>query len=114
MNADDDEPFILIGVIQFRDVRQRVDAIDAAICPEVDEDDFAAQIRNAQWVGIEPIADTDKVRRDPLSLGQGRLSLGFFVVGITRLRQSQQTSGRQTFERIFMDFSSYRPSWPFG
>src|ERR1700757_4793350 len=75
MNADDDKPLILVGVIQFRDVWQRASAVDAAVCPEIDEDDLPAQICNAQWSGVEPIADTDKVRCDPLSLGQGKLSV---------------------------------------
>ena len=77
---------ILVGVIQFRDVWQRAGAVDAPVCPEIDEDDFPAQIRNAQWAGVEPVADADKVRCDPLSLGQGKLSVVPFLVGITRLR----------------------------
>jgi hypothetical protein len=90
MYAHDDEASILVGVIQSRDVRQRPSAVDAAVCPEIDKDDLAAQICKVERAGIEPIADTDKVRRGPLSLGQGRLGLGrFFFVRITRQRQSQ-------------------------
>jgi hypothetical protein len=90
MHADHDEPSILVGVIQSRDVRQRPSAVDAAVCPEIDEDDLAAQVRNAQWTGVEPVADADKVWRGPLSVDQGRLSLGrFFVLRMTRQRQSK-------------------------
>ena len=48
MNADDDKSSFLVGVIQFRDVWQRAGAVDAPVCPEIDEDDFPAQISNAQ------------------------------------------------------------------
>jgi hypothetical protein len=80
MNAYDDKPSFFVGVIQFRDVWQRAGAVDAPVCPEIDEDDFPAQISNAQWAGVEPVADTDKVWGDPWSLGLGsvgdRLSAG--------------------------------------
>src|SRR6185436_1626901 len=103
MNAYDDKPSFFVGVIQFRDVWQRAGAVDAPVCPEIDEDDFPAQISNAQWAGVEPVADTDKVWGDALSLGKGKLSVVPFLAGITPLRQSQQTSDRQ---RSRTDFRS--------
>lgn len=62
MYAHDDEASIQVGVIQSRDVRQRPSAVDAAVCPEIDKDDLAEQICKDERAGIEPIADTDKVR----------------------------------------------------
>src|SRR4029078_570617 len=58
MNAYDDKTSFFVGVIQFIYVWQRAGAVDAPVCPEIDEDDFPAQISNAQWAGVEPVADT--------------------------------------------------------
>src|SRR6516164_2438241 len=40
MDPDHDESSILVGVVPYRDVRQRTSAVDAAVCPKIDEDDL--------------------------------------------------------------------------
>lgn len=54
VDAQHDKTLILVLFIPACDIRQRTDAIDARIRPEIDEYDFAFQLLHGQRVGIDP------------------------------------------------------------
>src|SRR5262249_4953974 len=44
-------------------ISEDVHAVDAAVGPEVEEDDLAAQLANAEWaLGVEPLEALGKLR----------------------------------------------------
>ena len=62
-NADDYQ-FLWIFVFQFFQVRNDVHAVDAAICPEIQQHDFAAKPRQRnRLIGIEPPCAAGKFGR---------------------------------------------------
>ena len=56
MNADHHQPVVLVLVSPGADIRQRASPVDAGIGPEVDQDDFSAQLGSRQWLRVEPTA----------------------------------------------------------
>src|SRR6266851_5054750 len=61
LDADDDEAAIPVFRIELGDVRQRIDAVDAAIGPEIHQHHLATQVRHVERRGIEPVADAGEV-----------------------------------------------------
>ena len=74
---------------------QRVDAVDAAERPEVDQHDLAAQVGDAQRTGIEPLIDTDEVWRRATGFDELHRCDGLVLVGTMGLqREPKQTNRR--------------------
>ena len=69
MDADDDQAAVFVFGIKRGDVRQRIDAVDAAIGPEIHQHHLAAEIGDVERRGIEPVADAGEVRRCTLYRG---------------------------------------------
>ena len=55
VDADDDQPVVAVGLRPRADVRLLAQPVDAGQRPEVDEDDVAAQLGGAEWLGVEPL-----------------------------------------------------------
>ena len=54
VDADHDQPVVAVGLRPGADVRLGAQPVDARQRPEVDEDDVAAQLGGAEWLGVEP------------------------------------------------------------
>src|SRR5439155_5747089 len=65
VHADDLEAVLVVGGIPRLQVRQRPQAVDARIGPEVDEHDLAVERRDRQWLGVDPVAVGLEVRGPP-------------------------------------------------
>ncbi len=66
MDADDRQPVLAVLGVPCLQVGQGTDAVDAAVGPEVDEHDPAAQARQGQRLvpgGVEPLLVADEFRR---------------------------------------------------
>ena len=64
VDADDGEPSLAIGGVPCLQMRERAQAVDARIRPEVDENDSPAQLSERQWRtvrGVEPLRDAAEV-----------------------------------------------------
>ena len=61
VDADYDEAAISVLGIEFGDARQCVDAVDAAVGPEIHQHHLAAQVGDMERPGVEPVADADEV-----------------------------------------------------
>ena len=55
VDADHDQPVVPVGLRPRTDVRLRAQPVDAGQRPEVHEDDVAAQLGGAEWLGVEPL-----------------------------------------------------------
>ena len=55
VHADHHQSLILVFLGPRADIGKRASPIDAGIGPEVDEDDFSAQVGRRQWLRIEPL-----------------------------------------------------------
>ena len=96
MDADDDQASTAVGVVELCDLRQRPNAIDAAVRPEIDQDDFAAQVRDVYRTGVEPVFDADKVWCRPAGVGQYHRRADLAFIGAVAAQwQAQQTRGGQ-------------------
>jgi hypothetical protein len=56
VNPDDDQPVASVDLPPGPDVRLLAQPVDARECPEVDQDDAAAQLGGAEWLGVEPLS----------------------------------------------------------
>src|SRR6266542_2570786 len=54
VDADHDQPLILVLLGPRADVAERAEPVDARVRPEVDENDFSAQARRREWLRVEP------------------------------------------------------------
>jgi len=63
VDADYDQSLLLVPLVLFLDVGKMVEAIDAGICPEVDQHDTPAQRIHLQRLGIQPGADALELGR---------------------------------------------------
>src|SRR5439155_9629249 len=63
VDADDHEPVLRIGAVPRLEVRERAQAVDARVRPEVDQDDLAAQLRDRERTAVQPVIDAGEVRR---------------------------------------------------
>src|SRR5439155_17573368 len=61
VDADDDETVPRVFRVQVLDVRERPDAVDARVRPEVDEDDLAAQRVDRQRPRVVPPRDAGEI-----------------------------------------------------
>ena len=65
VNADDHEAGVFVLLVPFLDERQRADAVDAGVGPEVDEDDLVpAQFFQHERFGVYEGTDAGKVGRE--------------------------------------------------
>ena len=66
MDADDDEPVLAVARVPRLEVRERAQAVDAGVRPEVDQDDLAAERRERERSvagGVQPVGDVGEVGR---------------------------------------------------
>ena len=66
VHADDLEPVCVVGRVPGAQVRQRAQAVDARVRPEVDQHDLAAQRRERRAAvarRVQPVRDAGEVRR---------------------------------------------------
>src|SRR6185295_11416124 len=68
MDADDDQPLVLVLLRPGAEVGLRAQPVDAGVCPEMDKDDLSAQGRCRQARRIEPRVCTVK-RCEPGLIG---------------------------------------------
>src|SRR4051794_14921638 len=54
VDSDDDQSVASVGLRPGTDVRLLAQPVDACQRPEVDEDDVAAQVGGAEWLGVQP------------------------------------------------------------
>src|SRR5262249_9551225 len=54
VHADDSQALVAITRVPLFYIRQRADAVDAGVVPEVDQDGASAQLAHAQRRGVEP------------------------------------------------------------
>jgi hypothetical protein len=87
MDAYHNETLVLISVVKPGDVGQSVDTVVATVCPEIDQDDFAAQVRDIERAGVQPSFDADKVRRSSMSARQCRACASLGVVSAMAERE---------------------------
>ena len=79
VDADDDQPAVSVLVVPLLEVRERPDAVDARVGPEVDEHHLAALAGYGERLGVDPGADASKLRSGVELLlpgGDGRCRLG--------------------------------------
>ena len=72
VHADDRQPVRPVRAVPGLQVRQRAQAVDAGVGPEVDEHDPAAQGAERQRAGVEPALVADEVGRRAVVLQGGR------------------------------------------
>src|SRR6185295_15261234 len=70
MDADDDQPLVLVLVRPGAKVGLRAQPVDAGVCPEMDEDDLSAQGRRGEWRRVEPCVSAFK-GSEPGLVGNG-------------------------------------------
>src|SRR6266498_5623218 len=63
VDADDDQSAPVVRAVPGLYVRQRAQAVDAGIRPEVDQDDLAAQLPERQRLAVDPLRDAGELRR---------------------------------------------------
>src|SRR4029077_12370723 len=80
VHADDDESAILVTLVPGLQVRQRTQAVDAGVGPEVDQYDLAAQTLPREWRGIEPGDCATQGRQLPLNRRPGNRRPGHAAV----------------------------------
>src|SRR6185369_1073020 len=86
MHADHDEALVLVWLVPFGDVRQRAQAVDARISPELNQRDLAAEAFRRQWRRIQPGGNPGELR-----YGAGILPRLFFAeqCGWAKLRDGK-------------------------
>ena len=55
VHAEDDEPVLVVRPVPGLHVRERPQAVDARVRPEVDEDDLSAQLPERQRLAVDPV-----------------------------------------------------------
>src|SRR5205823_10781243 len=65
VDADDLEAVLVVRGVPRIQVRQRAEAVDARVGPEVDEDNLAAELLRRQRLRVDPGGDPGEVRRLP-------------------------------------------------
>ena len=81
VHADDVQPEVLVSVVPTVDVRHRTLAVDAGVGPEVDQNDFAAQLIQGDCfivLGVEPLLNALNVGCSTAALELGS-SVGALV-----------------------------------
>ena len=73
VDADDRQPGVAVPRVPGADMRQRAQAVDARVRPEVDQDDAAAQLLQRQRLRVEPARDPMEVRRRAVVLERPRV-----------------------------------------
>ena len=68
VHAEDDEPLRSIALVPRLQVRERAEAVDAGVRPEVDQHDLAAQRMEAERPRIDPRGDVVDVGRGAVIL----------------------------------------------
>src|SRR5258708_38976388 len=125
MDADDYKPAVPVFRIEPGDVRQRVDAVDAAVGPEIHQHHLAAQIRDVERRGIEPVADAGEIGRCALRRGDRERN----GLAARRLAADARQGGADQAEgnygsgcgerayrhgRLLWSRIDYKPTWPFA
>ena len=75
VDAEHDEPAPSIGPVPGLHVRQRAQAVDARVGPEVDQDDLAAELPKSERVAVDPRRETGELRGLPEVPQRGARSL---------------------------------------
>ena len=75
VHAHDDEARVPVGLGPTLHVGQRADAVDAGIRPEVDQDDLAAERREGERLGVEPLPDPAEIGSLPVVLQLAALEM---------------------------------------
>ena len=63
VDADDGQPAVAVALVPGPQVRQRADAVDARVGPEVDQHDLPAQLAQRERRRVEPARDARELRR---------------------------------------------------
>ena len=60
----DDHEHVVKPLLELPDPREQVEAVDSAVRPEVEDDDLAAQVGDAEWaLDVEPVESLQELRR---------------------------------------------------
>ena len=65
VDADYDQAVVFVGLIPGANVRDRADAVDAAVGPEVDQDDLALELLAGQRRAVDPRPELVERRQLP-------------------------------------------------
>src|SRR6185295_2718812 len=107
MDADHDQPLIVVLLGPRADVAERAQPVDAGVRPEVDEDDLAAQVRGAEGRRVEPPGCPVEFCELPLDRQRTRF------VGVSLAEQahlSDPNAARTSLEKS--SGSSQAAKWP--
>ena len=63
VHADHDEALVVVRLVPGLHVRQRAQAVDARVRPEVDQHDLAAQLFRRQRLAVDPVREPGELRR---------------------------------------------------
>ena len=105
VHADDHEPLVAVGRVPRLEVRQRAQAVDARVRPEVDQHDLAAQLRERQRLRVDPGAVCVQRRRDAV-VGQaplGRLAHGGERLAAAAHLRELALGGRVVLELVLQE-----------